>query len=107
MKKTIVFDLDGTLAESKQSLDGEMATLLSDLLYVKKVGIVSGGGMPQLEKQVISKIPFDAEKFKNLIIFPTKGAAMYEFDGKIGNKYIKNYYRMNKKKIYEMHLIKF
>jgi HAD superfamily hydrolase (TIGR01484 family) len=82
MKKVIVFDLDGTLAESKQSLDSEIAALLSDLLYVKKVGIVSGGGMPQLKKQVISKIPFDAEKFKNLIIFPTKGAAMYEFNGK-------------------------
>ncbi len=82
MKKAIIFDLDGTLAESKQSLDGEMAILLSQLLYVKKVGIVSGGGMPQLEKQVISRIPFDAEKFKNFIIFPTKGAAMYEFDGK-------------------------
>lgn len=85
MKKTIVFDLDGTLAESKQGLDSEIATLLSDLLYVKKVGIVSGGGMPQLEKQVIGKIPFDAEKFKNLIIFPTKGAAMYEFDGEKWN----------------------
>ena len=28
MKKLIVFDLDGTLAESKSSLDAEMATLL-------------------------------------------------------------------------------
>ena len=82
MKKAIVFDLDGTLAESKQSLDSEMAALLSDLLYVKKVGIVSGGGMIQLQKQVIDKIPFDAQKFKNLILFPTKGAAMYEFEGK-------------------------
>ena len=32
MKKLIVFDLDGTLAESKSSLDSEMATLLSSLL---------------------------------------------------------------------------
>ena len=28
MKKLIVFDLDGTLAESKSSLDAEMAALL-------------------------------------------------------------------------------
>ena len=28
MKKLIVFDLDGTIAESKSSLDAEMATLL-------------------------------------------------------------------------------
>ena len=29
MKKLIVFDLDGTLAESKASIDAEMATLLT------------------------------------------------------------------------------
>ena len=28
MKKLIIFDLDGTLAESKSALDAEMATLL-------------------------------------------------------------------------------
>jgi phosphomannomutase len=81
MKKIIVFDLDGTLAESKQALDSEMSDLLSQLLYVKKVGIVSGGGFQQLQTQVISKLPFDAEKFKNLYIFPTKGAKMYLFNG--------------------------
>ena len=32
MKKLIVFDLDGTLAESKSSLDAEMAMLLSALI---------------------------------------------------------------------------
>ena len=31
MKKLIVFDLDGTLAERKASLDAKMAALLSDL----------------------------------------------------------------------------
>ena len=32
MKKLVIFDLDGTLAESKASLDAEMATLLVRLL---------------------------------------------------------------------------
>ena len=32
MKSLIIFDLDGTLAESKSDLDGEMATLLARLL---------------------------------------------------------------------------
>ena len=32
MKQRIVFDLDGTLAESKSSLDAEMSRLLGDLL---------------------------------------------------------------------------
>jgi phosphoserine phosphatase len=34
MKKLIVFDLDGTLAESKASLDAEMALRLTALLGV-------------------------------------------------------------------------
>ncbi len=32
MKKFIIFDLDGTLAESKSPADAEMAALLRDLL---------------------------------------------------------------------------
>ena len=37
VKKLIVFDLDGTLAASKSSLDAEMSYLLHDLLGVVKV----------------------------------------------------------------------
>jgi hydroxymethylpyrimidine pyrophosphatase-like HAD family hydrolase len=49
MKKLIVFDLDGTLAPSKSSLDAEMLTLLHDLLGVIKVAVISGGAWPQFE----------------------------------------------------------
>jgi phosphomannomutase len=80
-KKVIVFDLDGTLTESKKSLDSETADLLSQLLYVTKVGIVSGGGFKQLKTQVIDELVFNTEKFKNFFIFPTKGAQMYTFTG--------------------------
>ena len=38
MKKLIVFDLDGTLAESKASIDAEMATLLSDSAGYRESG---------------------------------------------------------------------
>jgi len=34
VKRLIVFDLDGTLAESKSSLDAEMATRLGALLEI-------------------------------------------------------------------------
>lgn len=47
MKKLIVFDLDGTLAESKSALDAEMATLLSALLVIVKVAVISGGNWQQ------------------------------------------------------------
>ena len=100
MKKAIVFDLDGTLAESKQSLDSEMSDLLSQLLEIKKVAIITGGGFPQLQKQVIDKIPFDSFKFKNLYIFPTKGAMMYNFDGEVWKKiYEKPLSQADKEKI--------
>jgi phosphomannomutase len=59
MKKLIVFDLDGTLAESKSSLDAEMSRLLHDLLGILKVAVISGGDWPQFEKQVLSHLPQD------------------------------------------------
>src|SRR5271169_4050228 len=65
MKKLIVFDLDGTLAESKASLDAEMSKLLSALLRIVKVAVISGGDWPQFEKQVLSNLPHD-EHLKNL-----------------------------------------
>src|ERR1019366_7388791 len=42
MKKLFVFDLDGTLAESKSSLGPEIAGLLGDLLSFMKVAVISG-----------------------------------------------------------------
>ena len=40
MKKLIVFDLDGTLAESKSSIDAEMAKLLDALLCIVKISVI-------------------------------------------------------------------
>ncbi len=99
-KKVIVFDLDGTLAESKQGLDQEMVSLLNELLGVKKVAIITGGGFPQLQKQVINHLASDIEKLKNLYIFPTKGAMMYNFNGRDWNKiYEHQLVEQDKKKI--------
>ncbi len=71
----IVFDLDGTLAESKLPIDKEMAGLLADLLAVKKVAIISGAGLPQLETQVLSRLS-PTSALNNLYILPTNGAAL-------------------------------
>ncbi|UAK23508.1 HAD-IIB family hydrolase [Sphingomonas nostoxanthinifaciens] len=80
MKKLVAFDLDGTLALSKQPLDDEMASLLAQLLDVAMVDIISGGDWPQFEKQVISRMPADA-KLANFIIQPTTGTKLYRFQG--------------------------
>lgn len=79
MKKLIVFDLDGTLAESKASLDAEMAALLSKLLGIVKVAVISGGNWPQFKKQVLSALPRN-ERLKNLSILPTCGTKFYRYE---------------------------
>ena len=80
MKKLIVFDLDGTLAESKSSLDAEMSALLHDLLGIVKVAVISGGDWPQFEKQLLSNLPHD-ERLVNLSILPTCGTKFFEYAG--------------------------
>ena len=78
MKKLIAFDLDGTLALSKQPLDDEMADLLAKLTTVAMVDIISGGDWPQFEKQVVSRMPGYA-KLENFIIQPTTGTKLYRY----------------------------
>jgi len=78
MKKLIVFDLDGTLAESKSSLDAEMSRLLRDLLGIVKAAVISGGDWPQFEKQVLSRLPHDAN-LANLSILPTCGTKFFRY----------------------------
>ena len=78
MKELIVFDLDGTLAESKSSIDAEMSRLLHDLLGIVKMAIISGGDWPQFEKQVLSHLPHDGS-LVNLSILPTCGTKFYQY----------------------------
>jgi HAD superfamily hydrolase (TIGR01484 family) len=78
MKKLIVFDLDGTLAQSKSAIDAEMATLLAALLGVVKVAIISGGAMPQFETQVLAHLPADA-RLDNLSLLPTSGTRFFQY----------------------------
>jgi phosphomannomutase len=79
VKKLIVFDLDGTLAESKSSLDPEMSVLLHDLLAILKVAVISGGGWPQFEKQLLSNLS-RGERLTNLSLLPTCGTKFYRYD---------------------------
>jgi HAD superfamily hydrolase (TIGR01484 family) len=98
MKKLIVFDLDGTLAESKSSLDAEMATLLSSLLGIVKVAIISGGNWPQFEKQVLSNLPHD-ECLKNLFLIPTDGTKFYQYKSGWEKLYSEDFTAEEKEKI--------
>ncbi|HWZ97240.1 MAG TPA: HAD-IIB family hydrolase [Candidatus Dormibacteraeota bacterium] len=98
MKKLIVFDLDGTLAESKSSLDAEMSALLDDLLGVVKVAVISGGDWPQFEKQLISNLPQD-ERLVNLSLLPTCGTKFFRYAGVWNKLYSEDFTADEKEKI--------
>ena len=78
MPKLVVFDLDGTLAESKLPLTSEMTALLAELLIQTRVAVISGGTLPQLLEQVVARLPNGANLVQ-LYLLPTGGAALYEF----------------------------
>lgn len=80
MKKLVVFDLDGTLAESKTPLDIEMATLLSALLAIVKVAVISGGDWPQFMNQLLVNLQQD-QHLRNLSLLPTCGTKFYQYTG--------------------------
>src|SRR6185369_7290997 len=75
----IMFDLDDTLAESKAPLTTEMAALVARLTLQKKVAVISGGGLPQFLKQIVDRLPSDAN-LSNLYLLPTSGAALYTYE---------------------------
>lgn len=100
MKKLIIFDLDGTLAESKQPLTSEMALRLSQLLAVTHVAIISGCALSQFLKQVISQLP-SGTNLTNLSLLPTSGAALYEFQNDDWEKIYEERLSENEKDIIE------
>jgi hypothetical protein len=98
MKKLIVFDLDGTLAESKSSIDADMSRLLHDLLGIIKVAVISGGDWPQFQEQFVSHLPQDAS-LTNLSILPTSGTKFFRYTGSWNNLYSEGFTPEEKEKI--------
>ncbi len=87
MKRLFAFDLDGTLAASKQPIAEDMAALLARLLDVAAVAVISGGDWPQFDKQVVRRLPADA-RVDRLFIMPTTGTKLYRYaDGAWGPVY--------------------
>ncbi len=78
-KQLIVFDLDGTLAESKSAIDSEMAALLTSLLRVAQVAVISGGDWPQFEAQILTYLPLN-DSLRGLSMLPTCGTKFLRYD---------------------------
>lgn len=98
MKKLAVFDLDGTLAESKSAIDPEMGELLGRLLEVVRVAIISGGAWEQFETQVLSKLP-QGDRLEHLSVLPTCGTQFYRYDGNWNKLYSEDFSADEKKQI--------
>lgn len=83
-KKIIAFDLDGTLAESKQHLESDISKLICSLAKSVSVAIISGGSMDQFKKQFLPYLLPEKEYrdiiFRNLILLPTSGSRRYQYD---------------------------
>ena len=87
----VAFDLDGTLALSKQPLEDMMGEALADLLDVAHVAVISGGDWPQFEKDR-----------SNLWLMPTTGTKLYTFkDGEWQRVYAELFSSTEKEKILE------
>ena len=79
MKRLFVFDLDGTLATSRQAIDDDMGRLFVELLGIRSVAVISGGDWPQFERQLLGRLPSNII-FTKLFLLPTSGTKFYRFN---------------------------
>ena len=94
-KKLIIFDLDGTLAESKMPVSTEMAQAINDLAARRKVAVISGCKYDQFKTQFVKYILSTryhnfSDAQSNVYLMPTSGAELYKYTASRGI-YIKEY----------------
>lgn len=101
-KKILIFDLDGTLTESKANLDKEMSALLDKLLTKKIVAVMGGGNYKQFQKQFLDKLKCSKKHLENLFLLPTSGGRMYRYKaGKWQVVYKNSFIKQEKKQIFD------
>lgn len=92
-KELIVFDLDGTLTETKSNLKADMSRALVMLLKQKRVAIIGGGTYKQFRKQFVKELRCPRPLLFRLFLFPTTANRFYR-------------YRSGWKKVYSFELSK-
>ncbi|HEY5221357.1 MAG TPA: HAD-IIB family hydrolase [Candidatus Paceibacterota bacterium] len=99
-KSLIVFDLDGTLAESKAPLKPDMARALKALLTEKKAAVIGGGSYEVFKDQLVKHLPLPPQLLEKLFLFPTTSTAFYRYrNGAWRNVYRKTLSASDKKRI--------
>ena len=98
--RLMVFDLDGTLAESKTRMSAEMGELLAKLLKKMPVAVMSGAAFHQFENQFVLSLPDDAD-LSRLYLFPTNAAQCFvRADSKWHPQYDHAFSDVEQKRIY-------
>lgn len=78
-KQLVVFDLDGTLAESKLPIDADMSALLVRLLAVRPVAVIGGGSYQKFQDQLLSTLVVPNALKEKLYLFPTCSTRFVRF----------------------------
>ena len=81
--KVFGFDLDNTLASSKQPMKPAMIERFCALLDHTVVALISGGGMAVVTSQVLDVLTPNARR-GNLHVMPTSGSRYYRWDARNG-----------------------
>lgn len=100
-KDLIVFDLDGTLIETKSPMDQEMSRLLCKLLQVKKVAVIGGGKYEIFQELFLKRLKCPRKLLSNLFLFPTTSTSFYRYKGGWKNVYSLKLTKQQVKKIKE------
>ena len=101
-KTLIIFDLDGTLTESKSEMDSEMAGLFEKLLGKKKIAVIGGGRYEQFQIQILGKLGAWETYLKNLFLFPLTATSFYKYiEGQWQCIYSMDFSEEEKKKIFD------
>ena len=79
--KLLAFDLDGTLAPSKEPATPEMGRLLGKLLKRMSVAVMSGQSFARFEEQFLASLPQGIE-LERLYLFPNSSAQAYAWNGR-------------------------
>jgi phosphomannomutase len=98
-KKLVAFDLDGTLAASKQPMAPVMSELMKNLIKHVKVAVISGGNWDQFQKQFLIPFRHDNEALSNLYLLPTSGTKFFDWKGDWKLEYDEALEPQEKKKI--------
>lgn len=100
--KCIIFDLDGTLAESKQPIKPFMTFKIKQLLEKFLVAVITGGTWSQIQTQLLANLSLTKEEANNLHLFPTNATSFYtHVDNRWHQVYSEDLSQIEKKMIFD------